>query len=176
LKKNRLTIIIVGYMMLLLTACNQAGSSMTPDNTSALPALLPQEDNMPDDSPLPTAPIPGDDMPKDPPLPIPRSPGLEALTERAKVDLAQRLSAPASQIKAIETKEAIWPDASLGCPQPGSVYAQIPTPGYLVMLEYDGNEFEYHVSIHGNVLYCENPTPPISGTPQDSSPFPTLIP
>lgn len=163
-------------MMLLLTACNQAGSSMTPDNTSASPALPPQEDNMPDDSPLPTGPIPGDDMPKDPPLPIPRNPGLPALIERAKTDLAQRLSIPESQIKAIETKEAAWPDASLGCPQPGIAYAQIPTPGYLVMLEVAGNEYEYHLDIHGNVLHCKNPTPPISGTPADGYPFPTLAP
>jgi hypothetical protein len=162
LKKNRLKIIIIGYMMLLLTACNQAGSSMTPDNTSTSPALPPQEDNMPDDLPLPTAPIPGDDMPKDPPLTIPRSPGPSVLIESAKADLAQRLSVSATQIKAIETKEAVWPDASLGCPQPGITYAQIPTQGYIIMLEYAGDKFEYHASIRGAPLYCENPTPPIS--------------
>ena len=98
------------------------------------------------------------------------------LIERAKVDLAQRLSIPTSQIKVKEIKEISWPDASLGCPQPGTVYAQIPTPGYLFILEYAGNEYEYHVGIHGNVLCCENPTPPISRTPADNYPFPTLDP
>ena len=147
------------------------GSILTPS-----PAVPTQMDVMPKASPLPVGPAQGDDMPKDLPLPISKSPGPPVLIERAKVDLAQRLSIPTSQIKAIETKEAVWPDASLGCPQPGSVYAQIPTPGYLVTLEYDGNEFEYHVGIHGNVLYCENPKPPISGTPAGSYPFPTLVP
>ena len=121
-----------------------------------------QEDDMPKDLPLPARPEQGDDMPKDPPLTIPRSPIPPALIESAKADLAQRLSVSASQINAIEIKEAVWPDTSLGCPQPGIAYAQIPTSGYLVILEVAGNEFEYHVDIHGNTLYCENPTPPIS--------------
>jgi hypothetical protein len=137
-------IIILGCFVLLLWACGQAGVPDLTDETQSPPA----------------APTQWDDMPKDPPLTIPKSPGPPALIESAKADLAQRLSIPASQIKVIGTKEATWPDASLGCPQPGIVYAQIPTPGYLVILEVARNEYEYHVGIHGNVLYCENPTPP----------------
>jgi len=113
-------------------------------------------------TPLPDVPTQWDDMPKDPPLSIPKSPGPQVLIESAKMDLAQRLSIPTSQIKAIETKEAIWPDASLGCPQPGVVYAQVQTPGYIIMLEYAGDKFEYHATIRGETLYCENPTSPIS--------------
>lgn len=128
--------------------------------STPLPTVPPQEDNMPNDSPLPAGSTQWDDMPKDPPLTIPKPPGPPVLIESAKADLAQRLSVPESQIKLIETKEVSWPDASLGCPQPGIVYAQIPTPGYLVILEYAGNEFEYHAGIHGDALYCENPTPP----------------
>jgi len=123
-------------------------------------AMPTKEDDMPEDPSLPTVPPQWDDMPKDPPLTLPRASDPPVLIESAKADLAQRLSIPASQIKAIETKESAWPDASLGCPQPGIVYAQIPTPGYIIKLEYAGDEFEYHVGIHGNVLYCENPIPP----------------
>ena len=174
-------IIILGCFVLLLWACGQAGVPDLTDETQSppaaplpanptqegdipknlpLPTAMPQEDDMPKDPPLPAVPTQWDDMPKDPPLTIPKSPGPPALIESAKADLAQRLSIPASQIKVIGTKEATWPDASLGCPQPGIVYAQIPTPGYLVILEVARNEYEYHVGIHGNVLYCENPTPP----------------
>ena len=111
-------------------------------------------------APMPTQEDDLPEMPIDPTLPVPRSPGQQILIERARVDLAQRLSVPESQIELIESKEASWPDASLGCPQPGVDYAQIPTPGYLVKLEYGGDEFEYHIGIHGNTRYCENPTPP----------------
>ena len=155
-----------------------AGCEASQVKATDVPNLSPSDTNETESpyTPLPVAPTQMDDMPSDPPLPIPRNPGLQALIERAKADLAQRLSISASQIKAIETTEAVWPDASLGCPQPSTVYAQIPTPGYLVLLEHAGNEYEYHVGIHGNVLHCENPTSPISDTPADSYPFPTLVP
>jgi hypothetical protein len=111
-------------------------------------------------------------MPIDPP-PFSANPDLPALIESAKTDLAGRLSIPESQIKTIEAREAVWPDASLGCPQPETAYAQIPTPGYIVSLIYSGNEYEYHVDIHGNALHCENPTPPISWSPTTITPLPT---
>ena len=37
-----------------------------------------------------------------------------------------------------------WSDASLGRPQPGMMYAQVITPGYLVVLEADGQQYTYH--------------------------------
>jgi hypothetical protein len=104
-----------------------------------LPPTSPQKDNMPSD--LPPGPTQGDDMPRDLPLPIPRSPGLQALIERAKADLAKRLSIQASQIEVIGTQEAAWQDASLGCRQPGATYAQIPTPGYIITLKSDPSNF-----------------------------------
>ena len=100
-----------------------------------------------------------------PSLPIPAVRGIEAVIEKAKEDLAQRLSISASQIQLIESKDVFWPDASLGCPQPGTAYDQTSTPGYLIRLEATGAEFEYHANIHNRVFYCENPAPPLSITP-----------
>jgi hypothetical protein len=162
----------ISLFCLLSIALSGCGTSQV--KVASTPNLTPTVDlkqNKSLSTPVSVIPTQMDDMPKDPPLPIPRSPGLQALIERAKADLAQRLSIPASQIKAIETQEAVWPDASLGCPQPGIDYAQFPTPGYIIMLEYGGDEFEYHASIRGNTLHCENPTPPISGTPADIYPL-----
>ena len=156
-----------------------AGCGNLQGKVPTVPNLTPTMDlkeNASLSTPLPAVPTQMDDMPKDPTLSIPRSPGLPALIERSKADLAQRLSIPTSQIKVIQTKEAAWADVSLGCPQPGIDYAQIPTPGYIIVLEYAGDEFEYHASIRGNALYCENPTPPISGTPVDIYPFQSPAP
>jgi len=144
-----------------------AGCGVPKGKGRDIPNLPPSETNVIEShsTPFPPVPTQEDDlpeMPKDPPLSIPRSRAPVVLIESAKMDLAQRLSVPISQIEAIETKEATWPDASLGCPEPGIVYAQVVTPGYLVMLEYAGNEYEYHVGIHGDIRYCENPIPPIS--------------
>ena len=149
---------LFSLLSIVLTGCG-ASQVNTEDPTTA-----PKEPASPS-SPSPTTPKQWDDMPIDPPLPITPNPGLEALIQSAKADLAQKLSIPASQIKATETKEVFWPDASLGCPQPGIAYNQIPTPGYLIMLVYSENKFEYHADIHGNILHCENPTAPISDIP-----------
>src|SRR6266508_4248616 len=149
MKANILRIFLIGFLTFLPAGCNQVAAA----NTMESPTHPPVETaRIAETQTIPAMPT-FDDMPKDPPLPFPANPGLQVLIEGAKEDLAQRLSISASQIKVRETKEVFWPDASLGCPQPGIVYAQIPTPGYLIMLAYSGNEFEYHVDIHGNTLH-----------------------
>ena len=72
----------------------------------------------------------------------------------AVADLAAKLSVdPATiTVKAVEPIE--WPDASLGCPQPGMMYAQVITPGYRIMLEIDGKSYEYHTG-GGGIVRCQ---------------------
>ena len=93
--------------------------------------------------------------------------GMESLIEKAREDLAERLSIETSQIELVEAREVTWPNASLGCPQPGMAYADVLTPGYLIILKANSLEFEYHASRGTEVIYCENPTSPVEGTPID---------
>jgi|GEM_PF-1265589 len=60
-----------------------------------------------------------------------------------------------------------YPDASLGCPQPGQVYAQVVTPGYQFDLTYAGTTYDYRVSEDGQtVILCDSgPAEPIEDTP-----------
>lgn len=102
-----------------------------------------------------------------PSLPAPADAGLQRLIETAKEDLAQRLAISAKEIILLEATSVVWPDASLGCPQEGMAYAQVLTPGYLIRLEFGNQEFEYHANKGTYIIYCENPTPPVPGTPAD---------
>jgi hypothetical protein len=43
-------------------------------------------------------------------------------------------------------EEINFSDASLGVREPGVEYAQVVTPGLIIILESDGEEFEYHAS------------------------------
>jgi hypothetical protein len=95
----------------------------------------------------------------------PFSPGLQGLIEKAKKDLAKRLSVAATEISVAQAGEVVWPDSSLGCPQEGMAYAQVLTPGYLVILEYANSKYGYHAGRGGEVFYCPHPTPPVPGTP-----------
>jgi len=49
-----------------------------------------------------------------------------------------------------------WNDTSLGCPMPGVVYAQVITPGFRLVFEYQGQQSEYHTDQDGsNVVTCD---------------------
>jgi hypothetical protein len=78
----------------------------------------------------------------------------EVALETAMDDLATRLQVTkdAIQITSVETR--MWSDASLGCPQPGMMYAQVITPGFLIQLTADGKDYTYHASLNSAVL-CE---------------------
>jgi hypothetical protein len=167
MKADLFRFLLMGYLAFLLIGCNQIPESSEPQ----LP-IYPSTENtsIAETQTSPSESTPEDAVQTDPSLPIPAIPGLQPLIEKAKADLAQRLSIPASQINTVETKEVFWPDASLGCPQPGTTYAQVEISGYLIILEFNGHTFEYHANIHKYVFYCENPTPPIQETPAPGPP------
>jgi hypothetical protein len=96
---------------------------------------------------------------------LPANAGLQQLIDQAVADLASRLSVPVVEITVLEAAPVVWPDASLGCPEKGMAYAQVLIPGYLIVLEHGTMRYEYHSSLKGPVNYCQNPTPPVPGTP-----------
>ncbi len=72
----------------------------------------------------------------------------------AKKDLAEQLGEPEYDIVLGSVVAVIWPDSSLGCPQPGLEYAQVLTPGYQILLSYQGVESEYHSDGNSTVVEC----------------------
>jgi hypothetical protein len=62
----------------------------------------------------------------------------------AKKDLAARLAIPVDDVRVLESAETVWPDASLGMPEPGMMYAQMLTEGFRVVLGAGGEKYEYH--------------------------------
>ncbi|NPV07244.1 MAG: hypothetical protein HPY83_04680 [Anaerolineae bacterium] len=66
-----------------------------------------------------------------------------SLAWRARADLARRLGVPESQVEVLEVHPVEWPDASLGCPEPGKVYAAVITPGFRILLQVAGRRYEY---------------------------------
>ena len=99
---------------------------------------------------------------------LPQPFGLEDLVKMAKDDLAQRLSVEISQIVLTDAREVIWSNSSLGCPQPGMLYTEMLTPGYLILLNVHGLEYEYHAGKNSDAFLCENPLPPVPGTRGDT--------
>jgi hypothetical protein len=112
------------------------------------------------------APTEGDTpMPPPASASTPSDPALQTLIKLASADLAQRLSISVTQINFIEAMPVEWPDASLGCPQPGVMYLQVITPGYRIRLEAAGQEHSYHADRGTRVIYCNDATLQVSSAP-----------
>jgi hypothetical protein len=95
--------------------------------------------------------------------PVPPVTGLDSLIEKARQNLAKRLGVDISAIKLVSGSEVIWPDASLGCPQPDKIFAPAQVPGYLIILENAGKQYEYHAAKDEVMVSCDKPVPPVSG-------------
>ena len=81
--------------------------------------------------------------------------GVGKAVTTATIDLTARLNVKENMI-AIESADPIeWSDTSLGCPKPGMVYAQVITPGYKVVLSYQGTEYNYHSGSSAQSFLCE---------------------
>jgi hypothetical protein len=98
-------------------------------------------------------------------MPSPAPSPLQNLIDLAKKDLAQNLAIPAVEITVMDARAVTWSDASLGCPQEGYAYAQVLTPGYLIVLEHASNQYEYHAGKGTELVHCTNPLPPVPGDP-----------
>jgi hypothetical protein len=70
----------------------------------------------------------------------------------AAADLAQRLKIDIDTIKLVSVEQVDWPDACMGIQQPGVMCAQVITSGYKVILEANGQQYEYHTNESGSVV------------------------
>jgi hypothetical protein len=134
---------IIGCLVLLLASCNGIGTPTLSDKTLAQPTSPPMVTNTGTESEM---------------TQLTSSPGMESLIEKAREDLAQRLAVPITQIDLIEAKSVVWPDASMGCPQPGMAYIQVPQDGALIVLQAEGKAYEYHSGGNRGLFLCEKST------------------
>jgi hypothetical protein len=90
------------------------------------------------------------------PAAVPLPPGSEAAIAAAVADLTTTQGLPPDQLTVLSVTATDWPDTSLGCPQEGMMYAQVITPGYLIILQAQGQQYEYHTNQTGqNVILCQ---------------------
>jgi hypothetical protein len=81
-----------------------------------------------------------------------------AATGAARDEAAKALGVPPNQVN-IETVEPVqWRDASLGCAEPGKVFAQVITPGLRIVASAAGQRREVHVDGDGRMVVCQTPT------------------
>jgi hypothetical protein len=95
-------------------------------------------------------------LPTTEPAEVEPPPEAERVVQLAREDLAQRLGLAPDAMRLVSVEAVDWSDASLGCPQPGMMYAQVITPGFRVVLEANGEEYDYHTDRDHSVVLCED--------------------
>ena len=150
-EKHLPKIILSGWMIFLMAGCNPIGNPSTSDETPRIEST--QATN-----------TQGVVTPMNPSETLSAS-GPGNLIEKVKADLAKRLAIPGTQVNLVEATEVEWADSSLGCPQPEMSYLQVITPGYLILLEVNGTQYEYHSNGDAYFVYCDSAIPPVLPKP-----------
>ena len=101
----------------------------------------------------------------------------EAQVQAAIHDLARRLDVPEDQISVVEAEYVTWRDASLGCAEPGTGYAQVLVEGTRILLGHDGTTYHYHAESGSDPILCRDPedrgfVSPLKEEPEISIPPP----
>ena len=62
----------------------------------------------------------------------------------ALVHVTDALDIELASVTIVNVKHKLWPDASLGLPEPGVAYVQALTPGYVMQIQAGGRTFTVH--------------------------------
>lgn len=142
-------LVILG--VLFVAGC-QADTNATDNATTPISTSLPTQFNE------------GDDMSD--PIPNP-DPMVQKMVQLARESLSRKFKVSEDQINLFSVEAMTWPDASLGCPQAGIIYAQVITPGFQILFEAAGQSYSYHTDTIDRVVLCQiHPPDNIFPTPQ----------
>ena len=132
---------------------NSLANEPTPDRTERIFVTAMPEIIDPSESPE-SAPIVGE---------VP-----EEILSEIIADLASQTGADEQTIEVIRSQAVNWNDGSLGCPKPGEFYTQAYVNGYWVVLEIEGEQYDYRAAETGYFFRCEGKfrSAPPQGTPE----------
>ena len=159
----RTAYVVPGLLLILaLVGCTPI-AELTPE---PIPTTPPQPTA---DAPPPTRPAPAETPARQPgtsPLPEPRTSPISPLPSppapaaaAAVAHLADELGITPQEVTVLASEPVEWSDTSLGCPQPGMMYAQVITPGYSFLLDAAGEHYEVHTDLTGQSVVICQPAP-----------------
>ena len=134
-------ILLVSFAGLLLAACS-------PEYVPTPPTLAAANSPAAADThiPLPTNLPPQTGLPLTTPPPA----GLNPAQQAAVTSLAATLNLSADQIKVLSTQAVIWPDGCLGVQRSGTVCTTQQVPGFVIMLQANGRQYELNTNRDGS--------------------------
>jgi len=121
----RRVLFVITILMIVITACG-------PVTAATEEPSVPVEDQ----EPTPTH------------IPVDLTPAQRA----ALTALADQLSLTADKITLVSTEAVTWPDGCLGIVRMGVLCTQAEVPGFKIILEADGKNYEFHTNQDGSIV------------------------
>lgn len=131
---------IASLVLLMLTACVPVSVTPTLEEPHATASTIQSEEVEP--------------MPLETPL-------LNATVSQAVRDLATHLGVSPAAVTVVDAQNVIWADSALGCPEPDTLYMQVPQEGMRIRLQAGAEVYQYHSSTTRKPFLCQNPTEPL---------------
>lgn len=78
----------------------------------------------------------------------------DKLLNKVIADLEQRSGGKPSDFDVRRAEAVQWNDGSLGCPEPGQIYQQLPVNGFWIVIDYQGQAFDYRASDRDYFKLC----------------------
>ncbi len=139
-------------LVLVVAACGTRAEPALHTEAGTPPTGPAVEESPLSPPPTPTRPEPVEQSRS--PIAVPFEAPSEVV-EAAREHVATQMDISTEAMEVVATAAVEWSDASLGCPDPGKLYAQVITPGYRIILEVEGREIEVHTDQEGrNVVIC----------------------
>ncbi len=140
------------WMILVLLLALTLGGCAKPESPSPLEEQAAPE---PTDSPL-NAHTP---MPVGTPVPVEEGEGLGSTSPIVAMVLdaaAKQFGVPTTAIEVLKVEATEWPNACMGCAAPGTMCAQVITPGYRIVLKMGDATHEVHTDSKGlHIRFCD---------------------
>lgn len=160
----------VGLILVLASCAGCLGAETAPtmDAGDTADKTSPNPENPTFESPTETLPVATEEGPMatetlpPPTISVPAgSPiaeegmGKKEALAKVKADLASRLGVKENEISLVSVEAVTWNDTSLGCPEKGMMYVQVLTPGYRIILEAGGKQYDYRTDDRGYFKLCK---------------------
>lgn len=100
-----------------------------------------------------------------------------ARIDQALADISRQIGRTVNRQNSYWTwTDLVYNNASLGCPDPATSYAQVQTRGYSITIEYDGSAYNYRATPDGSIFFQCVDGRPATDDATTPTPVPTLAP
>ncbi len=82
------------------------------------------------------------------------NPDPQSIVDATLDDASTRTGRDRSTLVVVSREAVVWPDGSLGCPEPGVRYTMAPVEGYRIRIRAGADLLDYHANCRGYLVLC----------------------